>query len=1019
MKEHIRKKDLIRSGIAIAAALVVMLAAIGINKSYDNATMVAGKYTPGTYVGVGQGFGGDVEVTLEINQKGGIDSATLVGASETPTIGGAALEELQNQIVAAQSADIEGVSGASLTSQGTRVAVAKALEQAGGEPYVEEEPVVEEVEVPDSGAYTPGTYTASAQGFGGPVELTITVGDSGAITEATLVGDGETPTVGGAALPELQNQILAAQSAEIDGVAGATITSEAVKAAAADAVTLASGGEIEKVEVAEGALFAAGTYEATARGFGGDITVAVTVTEDEITAVDITGDSETANIGSFAVEMLDDEMLEKQTSMVDALAGATVSSNAIIKAASQALTDAGADVSKLGVAEEPAVRTSEELETDIVIVGAGGAGMTAAINAAQAGKDVILVEKMPYVGGNTTRATAGLNAAGTHYQAEQDVEDSVQQYIDDTMKGGHDLNDKDLVTVLAENSAAAIDWLDSIDAPLPKLSTTGGCTNKRTHAPEDGSGVGAYLVTAFRAQLDALNVKVIYNTAATSIIMEDGVATGIIAESNEADYTIKAGAVILATGGFGGNEDLLVSYRPDLEGYVSTNAPGATGDGIAMAEEAGAAVVDMDQIQLHPTVEQGTRMLITESVRGNGAILVNTSGERFVNEMETRDVVSAAEIAQDEGCAYLIFDQNLVDNLAATKKYFAINVVAEGATITELAEAIEVDPATLAATLETWNTAVANQKDEAFGRTTAMEVDLSVAPYYAIKVAPGIHHCMGGVKINTNAEVIDTEGNVIPGLYAAGEVTGGVHGANRLGGNAVADIVVFGRVASDSAMAYIDGLAPEGEEAEETPEEEAGLTPGTYTGTAQGFGGEVTVTITVDETGKITEATVTGDSETPEIGGAALETLGQQIIDKQGSEIDGVTGASLTSGAAIEAAAAAIAQAAGGAEAAEAEEAGAEGAEAGSGPKAGTYTASAEGFGGDVTVTIVIDETGKITEATVVGDDETPTIGGAALETLGQQIVDKQSPDLDGVSGASVTSGAAREATAAALEQAA
>ena len=927
MKEHINKQDLIKSCIAIAAAVVVVLAAIGINAGYENATMTAGNYTPGTYTGVGTGFGGDVGATVEINKKGGIQSVTLTGDAETPTIGGAALGELQEQFLAAQSSEIEGVSGASFTSDGARVAVAKALAQCGGPEYVEEEPApAEEVVLPEAGAFIPGTYTASAQGFGGPVDLTLTVADSGVITEAVLVGDGETPTVGGAALPELQNQILAAQSADIDGVAGATVTSDAVRAAATDAVTLASGGEIETVEVAEGATFAPGTYEATARGFGGDITVAVTVTEDEITAVDITGDDETANIGSFAVEMLDDEMLEKQTSMVDALAGATVSSNAIIKAASQALTDAGANVSELGIDEVPAVRTSEELTTDIVIVGAGGAGMTAAINAAQAGKDVILLEKMPYVGGNTTRATAGLNAAGTHYQKEQNVEDSVQQYIDDTMKGGHDLNDKDLVTVLAENSAAAIDWLDSIGAPLPKLSTTGGCTNKRTHAPEDGSGVGAYLVTAFRNQLEELNVKVIYNTAATSIIMEDGVATGVIAESNEADYTIKAGAVILATGGFGGNEDLLTSYRPDLEGYVSTNAPGATGDGIAMAEEAGAAVVDMDQIQLHPTVEQGTRMLITESVRGNGAILVNASGERFINEMETRDVVSAAEIAQEGGYAYLIFDQNLVDNLAATKKYFAINVVAEGATIEELAEAIDVDPATLATTLETWNKAVADQKDEAFGRTTAMEVDLSKAPYYAIKVAPGIHHCMGGVKIDTKAQVIDTAGKVIPGLYAAGEVTGGVHGGNRLGGNAVADIVVFGRVASDSAMAYIDGAATEGEEAEapaeeeaeaEAPEEEAesaepAAAPkaGTYTATAEGFGGEVSVTLVIDESGKITEATVTGDSETPEIGGAALETLGQQILAKQNSDLDGVSGASVTSGAAREATAAALAQAA-------------------------------------------------------------------------------------------------------------
>lgn len=247
---------------------------------------------------------------------------------------------------------------------------------------------------------------------------------------------------------------------------------------------------------------------------------------------------------------------------------------------------------------------------------------------------------------------------------------------------------------------------------------------------------------------------------------------------------------------------MYTQYRPDLKGTVTTNAPGATGDGIVMAQEVGADLTDIDQIQLHPTVEQTTSILITEGVRGDGAILVNQSGKRFINELLTRDVVSAAELEQ-EGCyAYVIFDDNLRENLAATEKYIKNGIVTEAETIEELAEALEIDPATLAETLATWNEAVANQNDEEFGRTTGMEHDLSKAPYYAIKIAPGIHHTMGGVKINTNAEVINTEGEVIPGLFAAGEVTGGVHGGNRIGGNAVADIVVFGTVAAKSAIDY-------------------------------------------------------------------------------------------------------------------------------------------------------------------------------------------------------------------------
>ena len=455
--------------------------------------------------------------------------------------------------------------------------------------------------------------------------------------------------------------------------------------------------------------------------------------------------------------------------------------------------------------EEPvAEKKNEELKTDIVIIGAGGAGMTAAINAKQAGKDVILLEKMPYAGGNTTKATGGMNAAETHYQAEQGIDDSVEQFVEDTMEGGHNINDRDLVETMAENSAEGIDWLDSIGAPLPKVSFSGGATNARIHAPEDGSGVGAYLVTSMLKKVNELGIDVMYNTKATELISQDGTVTGVKAESHDTNYTINAKAVILATGGFGNNEDMIVQYREDLKGTVTTSAPGITGDGIVMAEEVGADLVDIDQIQLHPTVEQKTSMLITESVRGDGAILVNQDGKRFTDELLTRDVVSAAELEQPGSYAYIIFDQRLREGLKATEKYISTGITVEGETIEDLAEKIDVDPKTLAETLSNWNKYVADKNDPDFGRTTGMEMDLSQAPYYAIKIAPGIHHTMGGVHIDTSAKVIDTDGNAIPGLFAAGEVVGGVHGGNRIGGNAVADIVVFGKIASDSAVEWCD-----------------------------------------------------------------------------------------------------------------------------------------------------------------------------------------------------------------------
>lgn len=658
-----------------------------------------------------------------------------------------------------------------------------------------------------AGSYTPGSYTASADGFGGPVDVTVEIGEKGGISNLTVTGESETPDVGGAAIPLLKQAILAKQDADVDAVTGATFTSDAVKLAAAEALAQAGGAEVDSGPKApEGDLFIPGTYTETATGFGGPVDVTITVSEDKIEEVKIEGDQETENIGSFAVDMLDDRIMEAQSPNIDALTGATVTSNAILGAAKKAMRDAGADLNAFPAKEEEEVaeKDKKDLDTDVVIIGAGGAGMTAAINTAQAGKDVILLEKMPYAGGNTTKATGGMNAAETHYQAEQGIDDSVEQFVEDTMEGGHNINDKDLVTTLAENSAEAIDWLDSIGAPLPKVSFSGGATNARIHAPEDGSGVGAYLVTSLLKKMDELDINVMYDTKATSLISKDGTVTGVKAESRDTEYTINAKAVILATGGFGNNEDMIVQYRKDLKGTVTTSAPGITGDGIVMAEDVGAGLVDIEQIQLHPTVEQKTSMLITESVRGDGAILVNQDGKRFTDELLTRDVVSAAELEQPGSYAYIIFDQRLRDGLKAIEKYVSTGITVQGDTIEELAEKIDVDPATLAETLKNWNQYVADQNDPDFGRTTGMDQDLSQAPFYAIKIAPGIHHTMGGVHIDTDARVIDKDGNPIPGLFAAGEVVGGVHGGNRLGGNAVADVVVFGKIASESAVDWCD-----------------------------------------------------------------------------------------------------------------------------------------------------------------------------------------------------------------------
>ena len=899
---HVAATEIVRWLTALVVSAALLLGAVCL---YNTAT----ERPEGTvYTGSAQGMFCQIEAKITVSE-GKIVDVTLTGAEETPALGGKVLEEMPAKIVEAQSADVDGMAGATITTNAVKDAVKEAMTAAGlleaAEPAVDDvaegtaemPPVVDGDDV----VVDATVYTGKATGMG-EVTAKVVVAN-GQIVCIDLIGENETPGIGSKAIEELPEKIVEAQSADVDGVAGATITSNAIKEAVKAAMAEA-GLEDAAVETTEPAAddvaladAADGTYTATAQGFGGDITVDVTLSGGKIADVKIVGDSETPGLGAVAVEKMPAQLLEAQSPDVDGVAGATVSSNAIRAAFGDALAKAGVDASTLvkQVAAQTAEKTQETRDVDVVIVGAGGAGMSAAITAKQQGKTVLLLEKMPYVGGNTTKATGGMNAAETHYQAEQGIEDSVEQFVEDTMKGGHNINNPDLVRTMAEKSADAINWLDEIGAPLPKVSFSGGATNARIHAPADGSGVGGYLVSCFSETMEKLGIEVLLETKANEIIMVDGAAAGVKAESPDKELTINAKAVILTTGGFGANEEMYCTYRPDLKGTVTTNAPGATGDGIVMAQTVGADLVDIEQIQLHPTVEQATSMLITEGVRGDGAILVNQSGVRFVNELLTRDVVSAAELEQEGQYAYVIFDQNLREGLKATEKYIKNGIVTEGETIEALAEKLGIDPAVLAKTLADWNDAVAAGEDKEFGRTTGMEHDLSKAPYYAIKVAPGIHHTMGGVKINTNTQVIDTNGNVIPGLFAAGEVTGGVHGGNRIGGNAVADIVVFGRIAGANACLYADGEPITAQtEATEAAAEEADAQ--VYTGKAQGMFCEIVAEVTVKD-GKIADVKLTGADETPALGGKVLEEMPAKILDAQSTDVDGMTGATVTTDA--------------------------------------------------------------------------------------------------------------------------
>lgn len=370
--------------------------------------------------------------------------------------------------------------------------------------------------------------------------------------------------------------------------------------------------------------------------------------------------------------------------------------------------------------------------------------MTAALEAKAKGLNPVILEKMPVAGGNTTKASSGMNASETKFQKEQGIKDNNDSFYEETLKGGHGTNNKEMLRFFVDHSASAIDWLDSIGIRLNNLTITGGMSEKRTHRPEDGSAVGQYIVDGLLKNVQEKDIPLFVNADVKEITEKDGNVNGVRVLFNQTDEkAIAAKAVVITTGGFGANMEMIKEVRSDLGDYVTTNQAGSTGDGIKMIEELGGTTVDLDQIQVHPTVQQDESYLIGEAVRGEGGIMVSAEGKRFTNELDTRDKVTAAINELPEKAAFLVFDAGVKSRVKATDQYKKMGFVLEGETVEALAEKMNVSADELTSTLETWNSAVKNKDDQAFGRTTGIDNDLSSAPFYAIKIAPGIHYTMG------------------------------------------------------------------------------------------------------------------------------------------------------------------------------------------------------------------------------------------------------------------------------------
>lgn len=542
------------------------------------------------------------------------------------------------------------------------------------------------------------------------------------------------------------------------------------------------------------------TYEGTGLGYDKDgIVLDVEITNNKIVDVKVKRAKE-SEFATPAIQKIAKKVIATQSLDVDGVSGATITSEGTKEALEEAVKKSGVTLTAVTIAQNTkAIELPKE--ADVVVIGAGGAGLTSAIAAHEKGVKVILVEKTELLGGNTNYATAGLNAAGTKIQEKLGIKDSPELFYEDTMKGGKNKNNKELVRVLVNNSSAIVDWLTERGADLSELTSTGGQSVKRTHRPTGGSAVGPNIVAALSKTAESEKIDIRKGTKAIALVKAKNKIVGVkVREIDGKEYTIKAKAVIVATGGFGANAKMVEKYNPKLKGFGSTNNPAIVGDGIIMVEKVGGALVDMSEIQTHPTVVHNKTNMITEAVRGEGAILVNRDGKRFIDELETRDVVSKAILNQKGKSAFLIFDEGIRTKLKAADGYVKKGFAVEG-TLEEIAAKIGTDAKTLEATLNKYNEVVRNKVDSEFNKKT-LPKELTGTKYYAIEVSPAVHHTMGGVRINTNAEVLGKNGRPIKGLYAAGEVTGGIHGANRIGGNAVADITIFGKIAGENAAIY-------------------------------------------------------------------------------------------------------------------------------------------------------------------------------------------------------------------------
>ena len=568
-----------------------------------------------------------------------------------------------------------------------------------------------------------------------------------------------------------------------------------------------------------GAAFAAAAaaapvvQEGEGAGRDGAVKVAVTFDNGKITDIKVLEQNENPLLGKKVFTTLKDNIVATNSVDVDVISGATVTSRGLLGAVADAAKKAGVTLSK---ADKKRIRKIEknspsESKYDVVVVGAGGAGFAAAIEAKRAGASVVMLEKMPQVGGNSLISGAEMNVPCNWVQKKLGIKDSIELYEKDTYLGGDKKGDPAVIKVLAENALDAAEWgrdYLGVEFEPDNLFFFGGMSVKRALIPKGQTGYE--WISKMQKKAEELGIPIITDMKAEELIMKDGRVVGVKATMDGKNYDFYGkGGVVLATGGFGANAKMVAKYNPKIdERFKSTDSPGSTGEALYMAERAGAELVNMSYIQTYPICDpiSGAIELIADS-RFDGAIMLNQEGKRFVEELDRRDVLSEAILNQTGGYCWVLWNDKIgaVSNTvkAHPDEYAGFTKSGIMTTCDDLkciADFTKIPYDSLKATVDRVSSMAGPGNDKDFNHRGGL-VDMSQGKYYVIKAVPSVHHTMGGVRINPKGEVLTKEGKVIPGLWAAGEVTGVTHGTNRIGGNAYTDIMVFGRLTGQEAAA--------------------------------------------------------------------------------------------------------------------------------------------------------------------------------------------------------------------------